>query len=493
MTSLNTECTPKSYEFGRLDGRQILTDFKGGEMTQDGGLILISALDQQLGLSERLADCFTDQRDGRYVQHALKDLLAQRLYGLVQGYEDLNDHDEIRHDKMFGIALGKLESTHSRCAPLAGKSTLNRLEQAMQVPVDGSKERYQKYNLDPTAIADLLVTLFLEQHPAQPKQIILDMDVTNDEVHGQQLETSFNGYYGQTCYTPLLIFCGRHLLSSKLRPSNVDPAAGALAELPRIIPQIRQEWPKVEIVVRGDSAYSREDIMQWCEANEGVEYVVAHASNARLRERTWHLEARAKAAYVQSRETIAAELKARLGEISEADLDALVPPQVYYQSLNYQTEKSWSIARRLVCKLTYDGKGVRRHFVVSSWCAQKIAPANLHTNYYCPRGEMENRIKEHQMDLFSDRTSTHEFESNQLRLWFSSFAYVLIQNLRQQTLAGTELAVAQCGTIRRKLLKISAQIRVSARRVLISFSSDWTGKALFDQVYQRLTRLITPG
>jgi hypothetical protein len=340
---------------------------------------------------------------------------------------------------------------------------------------------------------NLLVTLFLEHHPAHPKQIILDMDVTNDEVHGQQVETAFNGYYGQTCYTPLLIFCGRHLLSSKLRPSNVDPAAGALEELHRIIPQIRAQWPSVEIVVRGDSAYSREDIMAWCESSLGVEYVVAHASNARLRAQTWHLEERAKAAYRESRKRIAVELKARLGEISEADLDALVPVQVYYQSLNYQTEQSWSIARRLVCKLTYDGKGVRRHFIVSSWSASTISPAKLHADYYCPRGEMENRIKEHQMDLFSDRTSTHEFESNQLRLWFSSFAYVLMQNLRQQTLGGTELAVAQCGTIRRKLLKISAQIRISARRVVISFSSDWTGKALFDQVYQRLTQLTTLG
>ena len=345
MTSLNTECTPKTHEFGRLDGRQILTDFKGGEMTQDGGLILVSALDQKLGLSTRLADCFTDQRDSRYVQHPLKDLLAQRLYGLVQGYEDLNDHDDIRHDKMFGVALGKLESHHPRCAPLAGKSTLNRLEQAMQVPIDLSQERYQKYSLSPESIEKLLVTLFLEHHPAHPKQIILDMDVTNDEVHGQQLETSFNGYYGQTCYTPLLIFCGRHLLSSKLRPSNVDPAAGALEELQRIIPQIRAQWPQVEIVVRGDSAYSREDIMAWCESHPGVEYVVAHASNARLRGQTWHLEERAKAAYMQSRETIAVELKARLGEFSEADLDALVPAQVYYQSLNYQTEQSWSLAR----------------------------------------------------------------------------------------------------------------------------------------------------
>lgn len=494
MTSLATECTPKSYAFGRLEDRQIVTDFKGAEMTQDGGLMLVSTLDRILRLSSRFADCFTDHRDARYVQHELKDLVAQRLYGLVQGYEDLNDHDALRQDPLFGIAIGKRTSRHGRCAPLAGKSTLNRLEQAMQVPMDLSNERYQKYQLDPQKLANLLVRLFLEQHPPHPKQIILDLDVTNDEVHGQQVETAFNGYYGQTCYTPLLIFCGRYLLSSQLRPANVDPAAGALEELQRLIPQIRAYWPKVEIVVRGDSAYSREDIMTWCESQTKVAYVFAHASNERLRAQTWHLEERAKVAYEASKAHIASELIARLGDTPEtlADLADLVPSQVFYQSLTYQTEQSWSKARRMVCKLTYDGK-VRRHFIVSSWTASEVYPAKLHADYYCPRGEMENRIKEHQLDLFSDRTSTHEFESNQLRLWFSSFAYVLLQALRAQTLQDSELAVAQCGTIRLKLLKISAQIRVSARRILISFSQDWSGQALFETVYQRLTTLTASG
>lgn len=494
MTSRNTECTPKSYTFGRLQRRPIVTDFKGDVMTQDGGLILISEVDRQLGLSHRLSECFTDYRDQRYVEHSLKDLVAQRLYGLVQGYEDLNDHDQLRGDAMFGIAIRKIERTHGLGAPLAGKSTLNRLEQSMQVPMDLSKERYQKCHLEPMAIANLLVKLFLEQHPANPKQIILDMDVTNDEVHGQQMETGFNGYYAQTCYTPLLIFCGRFLLSSKLRPSNVDPAAGALEELQRIIPQIRQQWPTVEIVVRGDSAYSREDIMAWCESQERVGYVFAHASNERLRTQTWHLEERAKAAYEAVKAQISDELKARLGDTPEslADLEQLVPAQVFYQSLDYQTETSWTKRRRMVCKLTYDGKA-RRHFIVSSWTAADISPGKLHSEYYCPRGEMENRIKEHQLDLFSDRTSTHEFESNQLRLWFSSFAYVLMQALREKTLAGTELAVAQCGTIRLKLLKISAQIRVSARRILISFSQRWNGQELFERVCQRLSALAAPG
>lgn len=494
MTSRNTECTPKSYTFGRLQGRSIVTDFKGAVMTQDGGLILISELDRQLGLSSRLSECFTDYRDQRYVEHSLKDLVAQRLYGLVQGYEDLNDHDQLRGDEMFGIAIGKIERTHGSGAPLAGKSTLNRLEQSMQVSMDLSKERYQKCHLDPMAMANLLVKLFLEQHPANPKQIILDLDVTNDEVHGQQVETAFNGYYGQTCYTPLLIFCGRFLLSSKLRPSNVDPAEGALEELQRMIPQIRAQWPTVEIVVRGDSAYSREDIMTWCESQERVAYVFAHASNERLRTQTWHLEERAKAAYEAIKAQIAAELTARLGDTPEslAELEQLVPAQVFYQSLDYQTETSWTKRRRMVCKLTYDGKA-RRHFIVASWTAADIPPGKLHSEYYCPRGEMENRIKEHQLDLFSDRTSTHEFESNQLRLWFSSFAYVLMQVLREKTLAGTELAVAQCGTIRLKLLKISAQIRVSARRILISFSQGWNGQGLFERVCQRLSALAAPG
>jgi hypothetical protein len=494
MTSRNTECTPKSYAFGQLKGRPILTDFKGARMTPNGGLILISELDRQLRLSQRLSDCFTDQRDQRYVTHSLKDLVTQRLYGLVQGYEDLNDHDDLRFDGMFEIAIGKLERSRGQGAALAGKSTLNRLEQSMQVPTDLSKERYQKWHLDPKAMENLLVTLFLEQHPAAPKQIILDLDVTNDEVHGQQRETAFNGYYGQTCYTPLLIFCGRYLLSSKLRPSNVDPAGGALEEIQRLIPLIRAQWPTVEIVVRGDSAYSREDIMAWCESQERVAYVFAQASNSSLRKLTWHLEERAKAAYEKSKALISAELTARLGETPEvlADLDKLVPAQVFYQSLNYQTEKSWTRERRIVCKLTYDGKA-RRHFLVSSWTVADLYPSKLHADYYCPRGEMENRIKEHQLDLFSDRTSTHEFESNQLRLWFSSFAYVLMQALREQTLGDTELAVAQCGTIRLKLLKISAQIRVSARRILISFSQGWRGQALFERVYQRLSPLIASG
>ena len=494
MTPLKTECNPESYSFGKLDRRQVVVDFSGGHITNDGGLILIAQIDQQYQISDRLAACFDDQREPSRVQHSLEDLVSQRLYGLVQGYEDLNDHDQLRHDPMFGIAVGKLESEHERCAPLAGKSTLNRLEQAMHVPRDLATERYIKYSFDPQQAEAQLVELAIEQIGEQPSQLIVDIDVTDDRTHGDQEQAFFNGYYAHECYAPLLIFCGRHLLAAKLRPSNVDPAAGALAELRRLVAHMRTYWPDVEIIVRGDSAYGRDDIMSWCEAQPHVEYVLAYGSNERLRTFTWGLEQRAKAAYEQQRQEIERTLAPLLApEQLSAELDRLVPPQVWYQSLNYQTLDSWSCSRRLVCKLTYDGTGVRRHFVVSSFSTQQLAPGQLHEQYYCPRGEMENRIKEHQLDLFSDRTSTHEFESNQLRLWFSSFAYVLMQALRHQCLAQTELANAQCGTIRLKLLKVAAQIRISVRRVVIAISSYWSGQSLFAQVYQRLQQLPRPG
>ncbi|HEY9664063.1 MAG TPA: IS1380 family transposase, partial [Allocoleopsis sp.] len=490
-----TECSAETYSFGQLERRQIVADFSGGELTHDGGLILTAEIDRRNRISERVAKCFEDQREQGRVQHELQDLVAQRLYGLVQGYEDLNDHEQLRHERMFGIAVGKLESEHRRCAPLAGKSTLNRLEQAMHGSGDLSEERYVKFSLNPLKMESLFVEVFIEQHGKEPQQIILDLDVSDDPVHGAQEQAFFNGYYDHECYAPLFIFCGRHLLAAKLRPSNVDPADGALEEVKRIIREIRQQWKAVVIVVRGDSAYGREEIMSWCESQINVEYVLAYSSNERLERFTWGLEQRAKAVYEQQRQDIASTLQAVVAPAADlqVELDALVPPQVWYQSLSYQTLDSWSRERRVVCKLSYDGKGSRRHFVVTSFSSKHLSPGKLHRDYYCPRGEMENRIKEHQLDLFSDRTSTHNFESNQLRLWFSSFAYVLMQALRQQALTGTELADAQLGTIRLKLLKVSAQIRLSVRRVVIALSSVWVSQSLFHRVYQRLQKLPQSG
>jgi hypothetical protein len=491
-----TECNVSSYEFGRQSKRKVVANFKGGEISSNGGLLLIREVDELYRISERLSSCFTDQRDVSRVQHELKTLIGQRLYGLVQGYEDLNDHDDLRHERLFGVVLGQLESQHGRCAPLAGKSTLNRLEQAMHVPKDLSDSRYVKMSLNPAAVEALLVEVFIEQMGNEPNQIILDMDVTDDRTHGTQEGSAFNGYYRHECYTPLLIFCGRHLLSAKLRPANVDPAAGALEELQRIITQIRTHWPQVKILVRGDSAYSREDIMYWCESQYAVEFVIAHSSNARLQQLTWGLEQRAKTAYQRQRQEVAASLERHLGQTNAeftAELDRLIPPQVWYQSLSYRTLESWSCTRRLVCKLTYDGNGPRRHFVVTSLSPELVPTGHLHRDYYCPRGEMENRIKEHQLDLFSDRTSTHDFESNQLRLWFSSCAYILMQSLRLNALSHTSLADAQLGTIRRKLLKLGAQVRISVRRILVSFGSSSPTQHLFEAAYLQLQRLPRHG
>ena len=245
MTPTKTECTAKPYAFGQLKRRQVVADFSGGQITTDGGLILVAQVDKHYRISERLAACFGDHRAPTRVQHELSDLIAQRLYGLVQGYEDLNDHEQLRHEPMFGIAVGKLESEHPRCAPLAGKSTLNRLEQAMHVEGDLSEQRYVKFRVKPSEMESLLVEIFIEQQDKEPKQIILDLDVSDDPVHGTQEQAFFNGYYDHECYAPLFIFCGRHLLAAKLRPSNVDPAAGALEELQSIIAQIRRHWAEV--------------------------------------------------------------------------------------------------------------------------------------------------------------------------------------------------------------------------------------------------------
>lgn len=299
---MNTKCTARTYRFDKLGRRQVMVDFSGGASTTDGGLVLIAAIDQRMRLRERVATCFSDQRQAHRVQHEIEDLIAQRLYGLVQGYEDVNDHDVLRYDPVFGIAVGKLGGEAQQPPVLAGKSTLNRLEQSMHIEGDLSQERYVKFSVRPGEMEQLLVALALEEMGREPKQMILDIDVTDDAVHGEQVGGFFNGYYGQTCYAPMFIFCGRHLVAAKLRASNVDPAAEALPELQRVIGQLRQRWKTVEIVVRGDSAYSRDDLMRWCESQPNVQYVLAHASNTALRTLTWGLEQRAKAAYEQQRQ-----------------------------------------------------------------------------------------------------------------------------------------------------------------------------------------------
>jgi hypothetical protein len=364
------------------------------------------------------------------------------VVGIALGYEDLLDHDQLRHDPVMAILAGKLAARRSACAPLAGKSTLNRLEHAPRGP-----DRYRKISHDGAAIERLFVAIFLDAHHRPPKRIVLDLDATDDRLHGHQEGRFFHGYYDCFCYLPLYVFCGRHLLAAKLRRSNIDASAGALAEIQRIIAQIRERWPRVHILLRADSGFARETLMAWCEANR-VDYVFGLARNARLEAVIAGELARAEAS---SRETGAA---ARV-----------------FKELRWTTLDSWSRKRRVIAKAEWTHGGPNPRFIVTSLKAAEIDGRQLYEQVYCARGELENRIKECQLDLFADRTSTRAMRANQLRLWFASMAYALIDALRRIALPTTRLAQATAGTIRLKLLKIGALVRVSVRRLTVKMAS----------------------
>ncbi|HEY9833512.1 MAG TPA: IS1380 family transposase [Stenomitos sp.] len=494
MTLTSTDCIPEQFPFKRVKSRQVIVNFKGGTVTSDAGLTLIADLDQKLKITSRLAACFQDYRQPNRVEHSLSTLVAQRVYGLVQGYEDLNDHDQLRHDPMFALAVGKILGEGTQPVVLAGKSTLNRLEHCPETEINREESRYHRIGHDTTAIEKLFVEWFLESYSKAPRTIVLDLDVTDDQVHGEQEGAFFNSYYDGVCYAPLYIFCGKHLLVAKLRPSNVDPAEGALEELKRVISLIRSRWPDVGILVRGDSAYAREEIMAWCESKVGVDYVFGLSKNSRLMTMTRETQHQARVSYEYTKQTVESFLETLFHPDEELkEVENLVLPCVLYRSLNYQTEKSWSRFRRVVSKVEYSHKGIKVRFIVTSIPSKKVPPGELYTQKYCPRGEMENRFKEQQLELFSDRTSTHTFEGNQLRLWFSSVAYVLMNALRSRCLASTELQAAQVGTIRTKLLKLGARLLVSARRVWVSISSGCPYQDIFARAYRCLQTLPHPG
>ncbi len=450
------ECTQASFGFHPLIRREIRAQFDGGAITTDGGGLLLREVEKRIGIVRQFAACFTDYRDPERIEHTVGELVAQRVYGLALGYEDLNDHDELRKDPLLAVLVEKPDPSQGA---LAGKSTLNRLE-LTQATVS-HQERYKKIVLDHGAVDRLLVDLFLEAHQGAPKQIILDLDATDDPLHGEQEGRFFHGYYGHYCYLPLYIFCGEFLLCARLRPSNIDASAGSVEELKRIVRQIRSVWPEVHILVRGDWGFCREELMAWCEA-EGVDYVLGLAKNDRLKAA---IKREQKKAERQYRET---------GRAAR-----------FFREFDYQTRKSWSRARRVVAKAEHLEKGENPRFVVTSLCREEWPAPALYEQRYCARGDMENRIKE-QLMLFSDRTSTAYLRSNQLRLYFSSVAYVLLQMLRRLGLEGTELAKAQCTTIRLKLLKIGALIRISVRKVWVSLASGYPYVTLFRQVHRKL-------
>ncbi|MBD0390022.1 MAG: IS1380 family transposase [Nostoc sp. C3-bin3] len=491
MTPTFTDRTPKQFKFGGEKSRPVVVNFQGGMVTSDAGLSLIAEIDRKLEITSQFAQCFQDYRKSNRIDHSLECLIRQRIYGLVMGYEDLNDHEELRHDPMFVLAVLKTIGIEDGPAMLAGKSTLNRLEHCPEDIEQGVDSRYHKIGHSPEKIESLFVNIFLQSYSKEPRQIILDLDVTDDLVHGSQEQVFFNKYYGGYCYAPLYIFCGKHLLAAKLRPSNVDPAFGALSELQRVIKQIRQQWKNVEILIRGDSAYSRDDIMTWCESQPGLDYVFGLAQNSRLIGMTTTIQSRASLEFEQKLSTVVSFLETvfKPDEQLLRLANDLIDNSIWYKSLDYQTRESWSRSRRVVCKVEYGAKATKIRFVVTSLATNKVPPSQLYKQKYCQRGEMENRFKEQQLELFSDRTSTHTFAGNQLRLWFSSLAYVLMNAVRQKCLTKTELQNATVGTIRTKLLKLGALITVSTRRILIAITSSCPYKNIFATAYRRLIML----
>jgi hypothetical protein len=437
-----TECSPGLFEFAPVEGRQVVASFDGGRITSDAGGLLLGGADRAIRLSKRFASCFIDTRMAELVEHSVGTMVMQRVFGVALGYEDLIDHDELRHDPVLAVLVGKLEAGRADCAPLAGKSTLNRLELGRAEPT-----RYHKISHDAAAIERLFVDLFLEAHQRAPEQIILDLDATDDPLHGHQEGRFFHGYYDCYCYLPLYIFCGRHLLAAKLRRSNIDGAAGATEEVARIVAQIRWRWPRVRILLRGDSGFTREALMAWCEANR-VDFLFGLARNERLEEA---IKAELMTAALQS---------IRTGR-----------PARCFKDFTWSTLDSWSHSRRVVGKAEVTGGTANPRFVVTSLKAAEIGGRYLYEKVYCARGEMENRIKECQLDLFADRTSTATMRANQLRLWFASMAYVLLCAVRRIGLAHTQFAQATCGTIRLKLLKLGALVRVSIRRIKVAMAS----------------------
>ena len=445
-----TECPPALFEFARVQGRAVVASFDGGRIASDAGALLLGAADQVIGLTRRLAACFADARQPAFVEPSVETLVMQRVVGIALGYEDLADHDHLRHDPVMATLVGKLAARRRDCAPLAGKSTLNRMELSRPEP-----SRYARLAADTDAIEALFVDLFLGAHRVAPKQITLDLDATDDPLHGHQEGRFFHGHYDCYCYLPRYLFCGRHRLAAKLRRSDIDASAGAVEEVARVVARIRARWPRVRILLRGDSGFAREALMAWCERHR-VDYLFGLARNARL----------------------AAEIEAEMAA-ARAEAEVSGKPARRFRDFAWSTRDSWSRTRRVIGKAEWTGGEGNPRFVVTSLRRAEAEARHLYETVYCARGEMENRIKECQLDLFADRTSAATMRANQLRLWFASAAYALMCALRRIGLAHTQFAAATCGTIRLRLLKVgpSACLPSGYAGRNLRQASPWCGSA----------------
>ena len=465
-----TECSQASFGFASHPSREVVARFDGGTITTEAGGLLLHNTEQKTGILRQFASCFRDYRDPNRIEHSTGELVRQRVYGLALGHEDLNDHDLLRADPLLAVLCGKADvegrerrRDKDQGKAGAGKSTLNRLE---LTPADADpKARYKKIVLDTEAVDELLLDLYIQRQQRQPQRIVLDLDATDDRLHGHQQGRFFHGYHGDYCYLPLYIFVDEQLLCARLRPSNIDASEGALEEVARMVRRLRRVWPQAEIVLRADSGFCRDELMSWCEQHQ-VDYVFGLAKNDRLLKK----------------------IRQQLRKAQRKHAETGKPARVFVE-FRYRTRRSWSRRRRVVAKAEYLDKGENPRFVVTSLSAEQLEARGLYEDFYCARGEMENRIKEQQLALFADRTSTAWMRSNQIRLYFSSIAYCLMQALRELGLAGTAMAKAQCQTIRLRLLKIGAQVRVTVRKVWISMASGHPAQALFAQAYGNLQRL----
>jgi hypothetical protein len=436
-------------------------------MTSDGGALLLGEVDRCGGLVRGFAGCFSDRRDPRRCEHSVEQLLRQRIFGLALGYEDLVDHDDLRRDALLATVVGYDDATGAhrrrasdRGAGLAGKSTLNRLEWG----VFGEPHRYRRIEVDAEAVDRYFVEVFQDSYPQPPAEIVLDLDTTDIELHGDQEGRFFHGYYDHHCYLPLYIFCGEHLLLMRLRTANRGAAEGCVEELTRIVAQIRERWPRTRIVLRGDSGFSNEPLMSWCEQNR-VHYVLGMARNSRLE-------------------------KALAPALDKAHrrCERSGKPARIFAEWPYQTLDSWSRERRVIGKAEITLKGENPRFIVTSLARRQAPRRRLYEQVYCARGEMENRIKEQQLDLFASRTSAHRLKVNQMRLWLAGVAYTLLVQLRRLGLAGTDFARARASTIRLKLLKIGGLVKVTVRKIWVHLATGCPYQAAFAQCVHQLQR-----
>ncbi len=479
-----TDCPQSSFGFQDLGSRKIQANFQGGHLSSDGGgALFLREVEARCGLIKRFSQCFEDRRNQELIEHPVTDLLAQRINGLILNYEDLNDHDDLRCDPALALSVGKTDlegknrrDPKDRGKALAAHATLNRLELSAQAP----DARYKKIVANPTAIEGFIIAQGVKAIPRKSQEIVIDFDATDDPLHGHQEGAYFHGYYRHYCYLPLYAFCGNVPLWAELRECKIDGSKGTVEALKKIVPAIRKRFgQKVRIILRGDGGFAREDIMAWCESQPEVYYCLGYSVNPRLKKAVvvplWKL--RQEAANSQ-------------GEVETAVRR--------FTELRYRTQESWSRERRVIAKLELLPGKTNLRFIVTNLPGEgfedegdqkRFRSQELYEGFYCARGEMENRIKEQQMDLFADRTSTHWMASNQLRLWFSVIAHIIMNSLKACVLKGTELERATIGQVRLKLFKIAVRIKVSVRRVLLEFASSYPRKKLFEQCFGNLSRL----